>query len=244
MSNHSIVAYLKRCLEASCHTDATALFPSLLIALPQGELDETRGGGTTMADLAIRYFLRLGLCCDRTRQNLNGYPGLFRDLTAPPPWVDVTPEDIEGAVSVEREAELQPLYIQANQTDPQLLVEEYRKHLEYQQMTLEKAGLGQLTVPALIPLSVELFRKKLELARCLGVEQFEAIFDAILDPFDEFRIMQGVPDIFVWSMSEQLWFFAEVKGPRDSLRGSQGAWIRAYWETIRGNFALVVLHKA
>jgi hypothetical protein len=67
MSNHSTVACLKRFLEVSCYTGATMLFPSLLIALPRDELDETRKPGTTMADLVIRYFLRLGLCCDRTR---------------------------------------------------------------------------------------------------------------------------------------------------------------------------------
>lgn len=194
-----------------------------------------------MADLAIRYFLRLGLRCDRTRQDLNGYPGLFRDLNAPPPWTDVTPEDTEGRVSMEREAELRPLYIQANETDPQLLVEEYRKHIEYQRTTLEKAGWGILTPPAMTHLSVELFREKLELARCLGVSRFETIFDCVFEPFDEFRVMPGVPDLLVWSDSNQLWFFAEVKGPRDSLRDTQNAWIRAYWEIIRGRFALVLL---
>ena len=97
-------------------------------------------------------------------------------------------------------------------------------------------------------LSVERFREKLELARCLGIEQFEAIFDSVFEsfdePFDEFIVMPGVPDLFVWSESDQRWFFPEVKGPRDSLRGSQDAWIRANWETIRGRFALVLLHGA
>jgi len=248
MSNHPIVASIKQYLEASCHIEATTLFPSFLITLPRDELDETRQPGTTMADLAIRYFLRLGLRCDRTRQDLYGYPGLLRDLTAPPPWVEVTPEDTEGLVSVERAAELQPLYIQANETDPQLLVEEYRKYLEYQHTILEKVGLGLLTSLAMPDLSVKLFREKLELARCLGVEQFEAIFHSVFEsfdePFDEFMVMSGVPDLFVWSESDQLWFFAEVKGPRDSLRGSQDAWIRAHWETIRGRFALVLLYGA
>jgi VRR-NUC domain len=243
MSNRSIVACLKRFLEASCHTAATTLFPSLLIALPRDELDGTQKPGTTMADLAIRYFLRLGLRCDRTREDLHGYPGLFRDLIAPPPWVEVTPDDTKGPVSVERETELRPLYVQANQTDPELLVEKYRGHLKYQRTTLEKVGL-LLTPPAITRLSVELFREKLELARFLGIEQFETIFDSVLEPFDEFRVMPGVPDLLVWSESDQLWFFAEVKGPRDSLRESQGAWIRAHWETIRGRFALVLLHEA
>jgi hypothetical protein len=126
-------------------------------------------------------------------------------------------------VPVEREAELRPLYVQANQTDPQLLVDKYQEHLECQRSTREKVGLGLLIPPAMTYLSVKSFLEKLELARCLGVGQFETIFDAIIDPFDEFRVMQGVPDLFVWSLSEQLWFFAEVKGPCDSLRESQGA---------------------
>lgn len=197
-----------------------------------------------MADLAIRYFLRLGLRCDRTKQDLYGYPGLFRALIAPPPWVEVTLEDTEGLVSVEREAELQPLYIQANQTDPQLLVEEYQKYLEYQRTTLEAGGLGLLTSLIMPHLSVEPFREKLELARCVGVEYFETVFNSVLDPCDEFRVMPGVPDLLVWSESDQLWFFAEVKGPVDSLRASQSAWIRAHWETIKGKFALVLLHEA
>ena len=127
-------------------------------------------------------------------------------------------------------------------------MEEYRKHLEYQHTILEKVGLGLPTFLVMPNLLVESFREKLELARCLGIEQFEAIFHSVFEsfdePFDEFMVMPGVPDLFVWSESDQLWFFAEVKGPRDSLRGSQDAWIRANWETIRGRFALVLLHGA
>jgi hypothetical protein len=175
---------------------------------------------------------------------LYGYPSLFRDLIAPPPWVEVTPEDTEGSVSVERKAELRPLYVQANQTNPQLLVEKYWEHLKYQRTMFGRTGLGLLTPPAMTRLSVELFREKLELARCLGVEQFETIVDSVLEPFDECRVMPGVPDLFVWSESGQLWFFAEAKGPRDSLRESQGAWIRAHWERIKGRFALLLLQEA
>lgn len=195
-----------------------------------------------MADLAIRYFQRIGLRCDRTRQDLYGYPGLFRDLRAPPPWIEVTLEDTEGPVSVKREAELQLLYIQANQTDPQRLVDEYREHLTHQRETLEKLGVA-LTPPEITSSLVDRFQQKLELALCLGVEQFEAVFDSVIEPFDEFVVATGAPDLFVWSEPERLWFFAEVKGPRDTLRRSQLAWIRVHWETIRGKYVLVLLHE-
>lgn len=244
MSNPSILACIKRLLNASYHTGATTVFPSLLIALTRDELDETRKPGTTMADLAISYIMRLGLHCDRTRQDLYGYPGLFQDLTAPPPWIDeVTLEDTEGPVSVQRHSELRPLYVQANQTDLTLLVEGYREYLAAIRTNLEKFGLGPQIHPAVNHLSVDAFREKLELARLLGAEQFETIFDSVFEHFDEFRVMEGVPDLFVWSESHQLWFFAEVKGPNDSLRESQGGWIGSHWEAIDGRFAIVLLHE-
>jgi len=244
MSNHPIVARIKQILDTSYHIEAMTLFPSIHITLPRGEFEEVRKPGTTMADLAIRYFLRLGLNGDRTRQDLYGYPGLLRDLTAPPPWVEVTYEDIDGLESVDHTAALQPLYIQANETDPQLLIEEYRKHLENQHTRLRNVGLGLLAFPGTDDLSVERFRQELELARCIGGEHFEPIFHSVFQFFDDFIVMAGVPDLLVWSEPERLWFFAEVKGPRDSLRRSQDAWIRTNWDTIRGRFALVLLDGA
>ena len=248
MPQVSTVACLRRLLDASCQTGGTTLFPSLLIALPGNELDEIRKPGVTMADLAIRYFRGLGLRCDRTMAgpSLNGYPGRFRDLSTAPPWVEVTPEDVEGAVSTEREAELRPLYLQANQMDPQLLLQKYRDLREFRSAPLKQLGLA--TPPEMTDVSVEIFQEELELARCLGVAQFETILDSIQgdfdEPLDEFTTQQGAPDLFVWSEVPHLWFFAEVKGPGDSLRGSQGDWIRYHWEAITGRFVLVLIHEA
>ncbi|HEC31790.1 MAG TPA: hypothetical protein ENI41_04795, partial [Deltaproteobacteria bacterium] len=198
MSSH-LIQCLRKLLEASCHIDATTLFPSIFIVIPENELNETRKPGITMADLAVRYFLRLGLRCDRTRQNFYGYPGLLWELAAPPPWVEVILEDTEGPLSAEREAELRPLYVQANQTDPDILIEKCRKHLDFKRTMLKKVGLEELTSQAMTHLSIELFREQLELARCLGIKQCETLFDCVFEPYDELIVTPGVPDLLVWS---------------------------------------------
>lgn len=243
MSNHLIQCF-RKFLETSCHINATTLFPSILIIVPENELNVTQLHGVTMADLGVDYFLRLGLRCDRTRQNLYGYPGLFRELVAPPPWVEVTLEDIEGPLPAEREAELCPLYIQANQTNPNILVEKYREHLECK-WTMCGLSKSKAVTRAMTHLSPELFREKLELARCLGIEQFETLFDCVFPYYaaerDDLTVAPGVPDLFVWSELHRLWFFAEVKGPRDTLRKSQVHWIRTCWKKIKGRFVLVLI---
>jgi len=165
-------------------------------------------------------------------------------LAAPPPWVEVILEDTEGPLSAEREAELRPLYVQANQTDPDILIEKYRKHLDFKRTMLKKVGLEELTSQAMTHLSIELFREQLELARCLGIKQCETLFDCVFEPYDELIVTPGVPDLLVWSELHQFWFFAEVKGPRDTLRKSQANWIGTYWEKINGRFTLVLIHGA
>ena len=63
------------------------------------------------------------------------------------------------------------------------------------------------------------------------------------EPYDDSFTAVGAPDLLVWSKQYNFWFFAEVKGPGDSLRPSQVAWINANWNSIAGRFVLVVLHE-
>jgi hypothetical protein len=91
-------------------------------------------------------------------------------------------------------------------------------------------------------------KRKIKLARLLGSEAIECLREAILpdfgtafDDLDEDRVAPGAPDLFLWhpNPAYNLWFFAEVKGPGDSLRKNQSGWIRGHWEHIRGHVMIV-----
>src|SRR5208282_5343292 len=63
-----------------------------------------------LAQSLLKWLLAKGLHAERTRMNMYGYPGIFRELFSPPPWVQVEPEDCNDEITAERAAELAPLY--------------------------------------------------------------------------------------------------------------------------------------
>src|SRR5437667_11925868 len=89
------------------------------------------------------------------------------------------------------------------------------------------------------------FRRLVAFAKFFGVETFNAVWQAVFD-FDEFTPAPGAPDLLVWLLPKAagepgLWFFSEVKGPRDSLRNSQKEWLYQHWEVVSGHYLLTIL---
>lgn len=84
--------------------------------------------------------------------------------------------------------------------------------------------------------------RKIKLACLLGSEAIESLYEAITSYYDEYRVVGGAPDLFLWhpNPAYNLWFFAEVKGPRDHLRESQLGWMRGFCEHFLGR--VMILH--
>lgn len=99
-----------------------------------------------------------------------------------------------------------------------------------------------INVPrTIVDLSLELLEGKLQLAQCIGTEQFEKVYRAVFDSSEITHVAGGAPDLFVWDTHANMWFFAEVKGPHDHVRHSQAKWVRTNWERIDGRFLLLVV---
>lgn len=130
---------VRQALEASGRVANAWVFPTVLAEWPKGALE--RKPGTTCADIAIGYLSQSGFKCDRIRMNLHGYPGLLRELSEPPPWIEVTPEDVKDPLAPARETELRPLYIQACEAPASDLVCHFRNHLAEQRRVSATIGI-------------------------------------------------------------------------------------------------------
>ena len=95
--------------------------PTLLVQESWLTLSTDAGAERRVEDAVLGWFRGAGFDGDRTRNNfygnpaLSGYPGLFQKLNEPPPWVQVTLDDHQGNITVEREKELTPLYLQIDE---------------------------------------------------------------------------------------------------------------------------------
>jgi hypothetical protein len=209
-------------------------------------LAELRQGGASAADVAAGFFECFGFRADRTTMNLYGYPGLLRDLTGPPPWVEIEPEDCDGRADADRLDDLRPLYRHANDFQISELSRRYKQYLDERLRFLDQIDLHGELLPlvrhTVNDVSIAQFEDLLALARCIGAEAFENVAEAVFE-YDEFPPFPGAPDLLVWlpDPNDGLWFFAEVKAPNDSLRKSQRDWLRTHWERIRGRFVQVSL---
>ena len=238
-----LVQLLTQSLQSAQQTAEATVVPSLLIprrALPsQLETDSP----LRIEDQVLAWFWKNHFEGDRVRKNPHGYPGLFRELCEPPPWVEVTIDDVEGQLTEARARELRPLYVYFLEQGEKLLgtYQEYLA-LQREQFTvlpqlLGSEGLLQLDSNKLCDLE-----RKIKLACLLGSEGIESLYEAILPDFDEYSVVEGAPDLFLWhpDPAYNLWFFAEVKGPGDHLRESQAGWIQGFWEHVRRR--VVILH--
>lgn len=232
------VEIIRQTLDTSTQVADVISFPSLLINLPNGE---SMYGKLPAAELAIGYFRDHGFAADRTRMNLDGYPGLLRKLGEPLPWVKVEPDDVSGPVSEVRAFELRSLMERVNSDDASVLLGE-RREAEEARKRYASEILGRRISEHSSPFAEEMFAELICLGKSIGCSNFEAVWCAIFD-FDEFSIRPGAPDLLVWLLDAEhpLWFFTEVKGPGDSLRKSQKDWISENWSVISGRFIITSL---
>jgi hypothetical protein len=122
-----------------------------------------------------------------------------------------------GQPSKERLLELRPLIQQANETAAETLVSTFLSERRHARAVAERF-LGVDSSPAqdlVDEASATAFRELVTLAKALGVETFDRIFEAVfdLDLGDEFSVAAGAPDLFIWrpTLTPAVWFFSEVK---------------------------------
>jgi hypothetical protein len=237
-SQTDLIAVIRRSLRASAEAGVATCFPTLLLERPGLHLVKEK---VAAADAAIAYYSCRGFEADRTRMNLFGYPGMLRDLGSPRPWVEVEPEDMDEDISTERLQELRPLIEHAQETSEDALVGEWMANRDHRNRARHIMDIE--TAPSVVTAEgAESFRRLVALGKVLGAETFKAIWQAVFD-FDEFTPASGAPDLLVWlpKGDPALWFFSEVKGPGDSLRSSQTAWLHQHGELVRGHYLLTIL---
>ena len=142
-------------------------------------------------------------------------------------------------------------------------MEEYQLHYRESQARLrffrslaegDSKGAPDIPTSSLAEIEAEIehftideFESMLKLARMLGTYVFESLVQAIFihDPedgwSDYFTPVPGLPDLFIWDDTSLLWFFAEVKGPNDSIQLSQYNWIVQNWDNVLGHVVLLSL---
>jgi hypothetical protein len=233
-----LVEIIRKALAASTQVADVISIPTLLIDLPHGK---QMYGKIPAADLAIDQFREHGFAADRTKMNLDGYPGLLRSLSEPAPWIEIEPDDVFGEVSEGRAFELRPLVERANSEETKKLFDERRaankaRNLYWKELFgRERSSLGDV-------FAEEMFGELLALGKSIGCQDFEGVWDAVFE-YDEFSVGPGAPDLLVWLLDSEcpLWFFTEVKGPGDSLRKSQKDWIHQNWSAVGGHFLITNL---
>ncbi len=171
---------------------------------------------------------------------MTAIPGLLRELSEPPPWADIEPEDFLGDLSSNRAAELRPLIDVAQEHRAELLVGRYELERQRDLEILARAS-GQARTAGSDDIVVEWFREQLSLATLLGRDVFWAIHEAVFG-FDEFTVAEGAPDLFLWAPEQPaFWLFSEVKASGDSLREPQKRWLDQHWELVSGHYVITVL---
>jgi hypothetical protein len=239
---NDVVELVRRSLASCATAGSITSLPTFLIQKPRELARPSSTDGGIAADVALCHYRSQGFSGDRTqaRLSLQGYPGLLRDLSGPPSWVEVQPEDVEGYISPERAQELRPLVQLAQEHSEEFLVSRYLTERGRHASVLDRI-VGQAASAAVHELSVDCFRRRVALAKSLGVEVFSAIYDAVFS-FDEFTVAEGAPDLLLWLPGEpSFWFFSEVKASGDSLRPSQNGWLHQHWELVRGHYSITAL---
>jgi len=152
---------------------------------------------------------------------------------------------MEDGISEERAHELRSFIYHAQEHsdfDLLKLIQDGQKSFDFWSEYLT----GRKSVPGAAELRAELreesFLELVALAKALGVDSFNSVFDAVFD-FDEFSVAPGAPDLLVWlhKPSTSFWFFSEVKAPGDSLRITQKEWLWQHWNVVRGHYLLTII---
>src|SRR4051812_40990203 len=164
-------------MTSACAKDVL-IFPTLLASWPKRVMERVKD--TTLVDVAIAYLAQFGFQADRTRMDLFGHPGLFRELGQPPPWIEVTPDDVDGVISADHQKELRPLYLQAHQLSIESLRHRYKQHLMFRRERMQTLGITAYDQTRRERI-LEVLEDKLRLARCIGPEIFENLYQSIFD---------------------------------------------------------------
>lgn len=228
-TQNNIVELICHSLAMSTGAPGVKCIPTLLIDRPD-RLQSWRSTDVgTSADLALAYYHHHGFLAGRTRKDLFGYPAFLRNLSNPPPWIQVQPDQVDRYT--DRADDLRPLILHAQEQTVESLVSRYRS--EHQQYKVPSVIIEALA---------NSFRNLVGLGKVLGMEFFENICDAVFG-FDEFTVAAGAPDLLVWLAREEssCWFFSEVKAPGDYLLPSQKRWLHQHWDLLCGHFLLTVL---
>lgn len=236
------IELIRSSLATSSASGFLTSLPTFLIQRPSALESWRIRGHSTSADLALAFYNSLGFDGDRTRKNLFGYPGLLRELSNPPPWVHVEPEDRDGDLDANRARELRSLILHTQNASDEELVALFRAELESINSPLIRfIGLSPIS-PIAVNNRIESFRRLLSLARALSNDGFETVYDAVFD-FDEFDVKSGAPDLLLWlpDKTRSLWFFSEIKAPGDYLGSNQKGWLHEHRETMRGHYCLTIL---
>ncbi|GAC1310395.1 MAG: hypothetical protein NVSMB27_47340 [Ktedonobacteraceae bacterium] len=133
-----LVQLLTQSLQSAQQAEEVTVIPSLLISRrdlsPQRET-ESLLGSERIEDQVLAWFQKNDFKGDRGKKNLggypvDGYPGLFRKLFDPPPWVEgITMDEFFDELSEERERELRSLYVHCLECcDEEKLLETYREY--------------------------------------------------------------------------------------------------------------------
>lgn len=248
--SHRYLQHLRTVISQSQNTNGLISVPNILIPsawLPNRVVKDTK---PDVEDIVLNWFRSLGLRGDRTNRSVyySGYPGLFRELVEPPPWIEISMDDMEENISPKRAREIEPLYVQVAQGNN--LEDEYQLYAKRSGRQLTEGILPRLStqeqikLPDIVELhyqmSLEYFRELLLLSHMLGSELVADLASAVLD--EEILLpATGAPDLFLWSRDsvQPFWLFAEVKGPQDYLRPSQYEWIVSNWMSIQGHIIIV-----
>lgn len=221
------------------------VLPTLLLGMESLPSEQTEGT-LTVEDRVLVWARRNGLRGDRTRMNLNGYPGLFRDLFSPPPWVEVRVEDTEENVAEERVLELRPLYVHCAEYGYDLL-SHYHAFLEQQfedrrdvlpadffkhGVSVDEAHalLEQLALP-LVQYGIS-FEKNLE-----PDEALITVMNAhqLLDLYDRIRFVEILGKAKVESVYWAIFEINPIDGILDDMNAKAGAPDLLVWSEDNNN---------
>lgn len=169
-------------------------------------------------DLALFYFQLLGFYGNRTRMDLSGYLGDFRDLMdSPPPWIESQgPGAFYNHVTGETHEAWTPFW----EWCFSYTFEELNKMID--------GAIG--------------FKRLYALAHAFGEEKLCQVAEFLSDWHgDLYQARPGTPDLLMWRLDPKMWFFAEIKGPKDSLRSSQIKWMAEFKDEISDDIFILKL---
>ena len=221
------------------------IFPTVLI-----KTDKVAGiNKVEAADIALAYLQMHRIFADRVRMNIYGFPGLLRDLSNPPPWIEITPEDCLYPQSPDRQADCDALIAQLKRYGTNVILDRHEEFLleenQRRAWTVAERGLGERTPSVnrhLEDSKRQSFYEVVSLASSLELTEFDALRNSVF-ALDEFTVAPGVPDLMLWfeNSGEWTWALAEVKAHGDYLSHRQHEWLYENWSTISGHFLLLSL---